>query len=156
MANAWKKQAIPLVFIDVGMNSIKTDDPVFMELYASTESAVALCWKFLNASKCRIPDDDALKITMKSAERIQKALESDVWGVSPIKCIGEITNAMVGIADDTLRQMPMNNVERWNAWDKLTSTLAELVERSQTVDIDDRCYGIASKIADLVREESDK
>ena len=43
-----------------------------------------------------------------------------------------------------------------NAWSDLVDVLVELCDAAKTVDVDIKCHGIASKIADFVTEEAQK
>ena len=151
-----------MVFLEVGMNAIrkgvKGDKQEFRAVEMAFEHAVKSCWAPLLEKKNRIDDNAAMRVTAITSDKIQKALISDVWGAKPIECVGELTNAMLAIAEDTHAQLPFRgakDVGRLGAWSLMIDVCSQLCELTEGAEIDDRCYGIAVKIADLVRKEAD-
>ena len=158
---AWKKQSVPLVFIEIARDSIikanadKIED--MADVLAKIESEIDGCWSHLRGTVGAVPDKSALRITSGAAERIAKALLSQVWaGGRGVQCIGELTSAMMVIAEDCLKQLPVRKFpQRVTSWRNLTDALDELRVITGTVEVSAECEEIAAKLADIVRAEAD-
>ena len=153
--SAWKKQAVPLVFLEIGMDAIIKNNghnPDVRRLYKRFSRWLGECWEPLLAKSGRIDDDAALKITVKAAEAIQARL-TKTWGSAGLTRPVEMPCAMLTVAEDTLASMPKRAKDgRRKAWGYLIKALWELclVTDPEFTDRDGQDRGV--KIAEIVME----
>ena len=77
--SAWKKQAVPLVFLEIGMDAIIKNNghnPDVRRIHKRVARWLGECWGPLRTKAGRIDDDAAMKITVRAAEAIQSRLFS--------------------------------------------------------------------------------
>ena len=153
--SAWKKQAVPLVFLEIGMDAIIKNNghnPDVRRLYKRVSRWLGECWEPLRAKSGRIDDDAALKITVKAAEAIQARL-TKTCGAHGLTRPVEMPCAMLTVAEDTLASMPRRaNDGRRKAWGYLIKALWELclVTDPEFSDSDGQDRGV--EIAEIVME----
>ena len=153
--SAWKKQAVPLVFLEIGMDAIIKNNghnPDVRRLYKRVSRWLGECWEPLRARSGRIDDDAALKITVKAAEAIQARL-TKTWGSAGLTRPVEMPCAMLTVAEDTLASMPKRAKDgRRKACGYLIKALWELclVTDPEFTDRDGQDRGV--KIAEIVME----
>ena len=153
--SAWKKQAVPLVFLEIGMDAIIKNNghnPDVRRLYKRVSRWLGECWEPLRAKSGRIDDDAALKITVKSAEAIRARL-TKTCGAHGLTRPVEMPCAMLTVAEDTLASMPRRAKDgRRKAWGYLIKALWELclVTDPEFSDRDGQDRGV--KIAEIVME----
>jgi len=125
--SAWKKQAVPLVFLEIAMQSI-TKENGHMKRIKAIDARVQRwledAWKPVNEK--RIDDAKALHITVQSAAQIQAKLAA--YWKGGVQTVSELPNAMLVIAEDSLRRMPANNKKRRKAWGYLVTALYDLCQ----------------------------
>jgi len=127
--SAWKKQAVPLVFLEIAMQSITKENGHMKRIKAidtRVQRWLGDAWKPVNEKRGRINDIKALHITVQSAAQIQTKLAA--YWKGGVKTVSELPNAMLVIAEDSLRRMPANNKERRKAWGYLVAALFDLCQ----------------------------
>lgn len=123
--SAWKKQAVPLVFLEIAMQSVTKENGKMRRIKAIDKRVqhwMTEAWKPVNEK--RIDDKKAMHITVQASAQIQTAL-AKYW-VNGVQTVSELPNAMLVIAEDSLRRMPPNNKERRKAWGYLVAALYDL------------------------------
>lgn len=123
--SAWKKQAVPLVFLEIAMQSIIKENgnmKRIMAIDARVQRWMTDAWNPINER--RIDDKKAMHITVQASAQIQTKL-AKYWA-NGVQTVSELPNAMLVIAEDSLRRMPPNNKERRKAWGYLVSALYDL------------------------------
>ncbi len=151
---SWEKQSVPLIFIEIGLKSIVVGDSgeteSIKEICANTSKCINECWKFARKSQKNVSAERIIKTSTDSAEIIQKCF-IELFGSESTECYMELTNAMSAIADDVFKSIPANKKDMKNAWSNLADECVNLVAALEAEDIDDECFGKATKIANLVR-----
>lgn len=129
--SAWKKQAIPLVFLEIGMGAIMKNNghnPAVRRIHSRVERWISECWGPLRATHGRIDDDAAVKQTVRAASEIQKRLVK-TWGPAGLTRPVEPPCAMLTVAEDTLATMPRRKKDgRRKAWGYLIRALWDLCQ----------------------------
>jgi len=125
--SAWNKQAIPLVFLEIGIGAvIKTNGhhSAILRIQARIDKWLHECWQPLR-DKRRIDDDLAQRITTRAAQSIQANL-AKVWIDGGMKTPSELPSAMLALAEDVRQQLPKNDKARLRAWGYLVTALYDL------------------------------
>lgn len=149
--SAWKKQAVPLVFLEIGTNAVIATNghiSAIRRIQARIDKWLHECWAPLR-DKGRIDDAQAQRVTVKAAEAIQCHLEK-LWSNGGMKTPSELPSAMLAIAEDVRHQLPRNDRQRLRAWGYLVAALYDLclVADPELTDNDGQERGL--KIAGLV------
>ena len=153
--SAWKKQAVPLVFLEIGMDAIIKNNghnPDVRRLHKRVARWLGECWSPLRIKAGRIDDDAAMKITVRAAESIQSSL-TKTWGAHGLTRPVEMPCAMLTVAEDTMAGMPRRKKDsRRKAWGYLIKALWDLcqVVDPEFTDSDGQDRGV--KIAEIVME----
>jgi hypothetical protein len=151
--SAWKKQAIPLVFLEIAMKSI-TKENGHMQRIKAIDTRVQRwmkdAWKTINEKRGRIDDAKAMHITVQSAAQIQAKLAA-YWD-GGVQTVSELPNAMLVIAEDSLRRMPTNNKYRRRAWGYLVTALFDLCKVADPELADSVGQDRGIEIAEMVME----
>lgn len=159
--SAWKKQAVPLVFIEICMGAIMEHNGEKTEIQrvnARVSRWLGECWEPLRAKGGRIDDNQAQRVTAKAAGAIQERMRV-FWGgngsnMATIQTAPELTNAMLVVAEDTLAGMPKNNAGRSRAWAYLVKALYDLCLLSDPELSDNLGQDRGIKLAEIVLEEA--
>ncbi len=125
--SAWTKQAVPLVFLEIGTAAVlKTNGhhARVRRIQARIDKWLHECWQPLR-DKGRIDDDQAQRITTKAAASIQDNL-ARVWRDGGLKTPSELPSAMLALAEDVRQQLPRNDKKRLRAWGYLVTALYDL------------------------------
>jgi len=125
--SAWTKQAVPLVFLEIGTAAVlKTNGhhAAIRRIQARIDRWLHECWQPLR-DKGRIDDDQAQRITTRAAASIQDNL-SKVWRDGGLKTPSELPSAMLALAEDVRQQLPRNDRKRLRAWGYLVTALYDL------------------------------
>lgn len=126
--SAWKKQAIPLIFVEVCMDAILKSNghiPAIARISKRVDRWVGECWAPLRAKAGRIPYDRAQKITVKAAASIQRQL-AKFWS-DGIQTSSEIPNAMLVVTEDTYAVLDkVKHKARRRSWGFLIRALVDL------------------------------
>ena len=125
--SAWTKQAVPLVFLEIGTAAVlKTNGhhAAIRRIQARIDRWLHECWQPLR-DKGRIDDDQAQRITTRAAASIQDNL-SKVWRDGGLKTPSELPSAMLALAEDVRQQLPRNDRKRLRAWGYLVAALYDL------------------------------
>ncbi|NCD12897.1 MAG: hypothetical protein EOL93_10135 [Epsilonproteobacteria bacterium] len=151
---SWEKQAIPLIFIEIGLKSIVVGDSGETDKIKNAcdniSSCINVCWEFARKSQKNVATKRIIKTSVESAEQIQKCF-LDLFGAESCECYLELTNAMSAIADDVFKSIPINKREMRDAWSNLADGCVNLVVLLDAEEVSDECFRKATKIADLVR-----
>lgn len=127
--SAWRKQSVPLVFLEICMGAIIKSNgasPVVRRINARVDRWMHECWEPLRARTGRIDDTQAQKVTAQAATAIQKQL-STFWGKGGLKSASELPSAMLVVAEDTYATMcPVKHKGRRRAWSYLIKALFDL------------------------------
>lgn len=154
--SAWKKQAVPLVFIEICMGAIMEHNGEKTEIQrvnARVSRWLGECWEPLRAKGGRIDDNQAQRVTAKAAGAIQERMRV-FWGGDGSNVGAELTNAMLVVAEDTLSGMPKNNAGRSRAWAYLVKALYDLCLLSDPELSDNPGQKRGIKLAEIVLEEA--
>lgn len=153
--SAWKKQAVPLVFLEIGMDAIIKNNghnPDVRRLYKRVSRWLGECWEPLRAKSGRIDDDAAVKQTVKAATEIQSRLVK-TWGPAGLTRPVEMPCAMLTVAEDTLASMPVRKKDgRRKAWGYLIRALWDLCQVVDPEFTDRTGQDRGVKIAEIVME----
>ena len=125
--SAWAKQAVPLVFLEIGTAAVlKTNGhhAAIRRIQARIDRWLHECWQPLR-DKGRIDDAQAQRVTVKAAASIQDNL-SKVWRDGGMKTPSELPSAMLALAEDVRQQLPRNDKARLRAWGYLVTALYDL------------------------------
>lgn len=125
--SAWSKQAVPLVFLEIGLNAVTQANGHLSDIrriQARIDKWLHECWKPLR-DKGRIDDDQAWRITTKAAASIQNHL-AELWRTEGMKTPSELPSAMLAIAEDVRQQLPKNDKARLRAWGYLATAIFDL------------------------------
>lgn len=153
--SAWKKQAVPLIFIEICMGAIMEHNGEKAEIQrvnARVSRWLGECWEPLRAKGGRIDDNQAQRVTAKAAGAIQERMRT-FWGGIGSNVGTELTNAMLVVAEDTLAGMPKNNAGRSRAWAYLVKALYDLCLLSDPELSDNLGQNRGIKLAEIVLEE---
>ena len=153
--SAWKKQAVPLIFIEICMGAIMEHNGEKAEIQrvnARVSRWLGECWEPLRAKGGRIDDNQAQRVTAKAAGAIQERMRA-FWGGIGSNVGTELTNAMLVVAEDTLAGMPKNNAGRSRAWAYLVKALYDLCLLSDPELSDNLGQNRGIKLAEIVLEE---
>lgn len=127
--SAWTKQAVPLVFLEIGTAAVlKTNGhhAAIRRIQARIDRWLHECWQPLR-DKGRIDDDQAQRVTAKAAAAIQDNL-AKVWRDGGMKTPSELPSAMLALAEDVRQQLPRNDKKRLRAWGYLVTALYDLCQ----------------------------
>lgn len=136
--SAWKKQAVPLVFLEIGMGAMTSANPsseAINRVAKRIDKWLHECWAPLR-EKGRIDDTQAQRVTAKAATAIQVHL-AKLWAHEGIKSPSELPAAMLAIAEDVRQQLPRNDKRRIRAWGYLVGALFDLFKIADP-DLSDR------------------
>ena len=153
--SAWKKQAVPLVFLEIGMTAILKNNghhPAVRRIHARVERWLGECWEPLRAKSGRIDDESAVKQTVRAATEIQSRLVK-TWGAAGLTRPVEMPCAMLTVAEDTLASMPVRKKDgRRKAWGYLIRALWDLCQVVDPEFTDRAGQDRGVKIAEIVME----
>ena len=153
--SAWKKQAVPLVFLEIGMTAILKNNghhPAVRRIHARVERWLGECWEPLRAKSGRIDDESAVKQTVRAATEIQSRLVK-TWGAAGLTRPVEMPCAMLTVAEDTLASMPRRKKDgRRKAWGYLIRALWGLCQVVDPELTDRAGQDRGVKIAEIVME----
>lgn len=127
--SAWKRQAVPLVFLEIGLNAvIQTNGHIadIRHIQARIDRWLHECWQPLR-DKGRIDDAQAQRVTQKAATAIQAHLAT-LWRYGGMKTPSELPSAMLALAEDVRQQLPRNDKARLRAWGYLVTALYDLCQ----------------------------
>ncbi len=125
--SAWSKQAVPLVFLEIGTAAVVQTNGHLADIrriQARIDKWLHECWQPLR-DKGRIDDDQAQRITTRAAASIQGNL-AKVWRDGGMKTPSELPSAMLALAEDVRQQLPRNDKARLRAWGYLVTALYDL------------------------------
>ena len=150
--SAWKKQAIPLVFIEVAVQALNSDiegDQRFNRIVQRVDKWLDACWQPLREKGGRIDYAYAEKITVAAAAEVQDIL-GVIWK-DGMQSHAEIPSAMLAVAEDTRASMPKGvKPERLHAWHWLIVALFDLFLLFDPDISDDVGYKRGLRIAEAV------
>lgn len=154
--SAWKKQAVPLVFLEIAMDAVlKTNghNRAVRRIDARVRKWLAEAWKPLNERTGRIDDTAAHRQTIAASKAISDAL-TRIWGDGGMKTPSELPSAMLVITEDKHAQLPRTNKDRRKAWERLIAATYELclVADPELVDNEGQERGVM--IANIVMREA--
>lgn len=153
--SAWKKQAVPLVFLEIGMNAVIQTNGHLTEIrriQARVDKWLHECWGPLR-ERGRIDDHQAQRVTQKAAKAIQAHLAS-LWRYGGLKSPSELPSAMLVIAEDVRQQLPKNDKARLRAWGYLVTALYDLCRVADPELTDNPGQERGLQIAALVLKEA--
>ena len=136
--SAWKKQAVPLVFLEIGMGAVTSANPsseAINRVAKRVDTWIDAAWQPIR-EKGRIDDFQAQRVTVRAAANIKKYLEK-AWQDGGIKSPSELPAAMLAIAEDVRQQLPRNDKRRIRAWGYLVVALFDLFKIADP-DLSDR------------------
>lgn len=153
--SAWKKQAVPLVFLEIGIGAVISTNghnAAIRRIQARIDRWLHEAWAPLR-ERGRIDDQQAHRVTQKSATAIEAHL-SELWRTSGLKTPSELPSAMLAIAEDVRQQLPKNDRQRLRAWGYLVTALYDLclVADPDLTDNDGQVRGL--RIAGVVMREA--
>ena len=122
--SAWSKQAVPLVFLEIGIDAVtKTNSHIaaVRRIQSRIDKWLHECWRPLR-ERGRIDDAQAQRVTQKAAISIQASLTA-LWRDGGMKTPSELPSAMLAIAEDVRQQLPRNDKARIRAWGYLVAAL---------------------------------
>lgn len=153
--SAWKKQAVPLVFLEIGTSAvIKTNGHIatIRRIQARVDKWLHECWEPLR-DRGRTDDHQAHRVTMRAAEAIQGHLAS-LWSTEGMRTPSELPSAMLAIAEDVRQQLPRNDKARLRAWGYLVTALYDLCRAADPELTDNPGQERGLQIAALVLKEA--
>ena len=157
--SAYRKQAIPLVFVELVRDAMlqTNSEPEFLQAMERVNGALDACWACIQIKGCDPGLARACRMISESYTRMQAAIERTVWERCPTQCGAELLNGLSGIVEDTVFQLPKNKFpERIAAWEQLAAVVYDLCALSEVDEPDDECYRTAAMLADIVRSEIDR
>ena len=153
--SAWKRQAVPLVFLEIGMNAVIQANGHLRDIrriQARVDKWLHTAWQPLR-EKGRIDDAQAMRVTVKASEAIKQHLAS-LWRDGGLKTPSELPSAMLAIAEDVRQQLPRNDKARLRAWGYLVTALYDLCQIADPELTDNEGQERGLKIAGLVMREA--
>lgn len=125
--SAWKRQSVPLVFLEIAMNAVMETNghhPAIKRIRTRVDKWLSACWQPLRENG-RIDYRQAERVTIQSATAIRTALQS-IWGTEGMKTPSELPSAMLALAEDVRQQLPRKDKDRLKAWTRLVVALYDL------------------------------
>ena len=153
--SAWKKQAVPLVFLEIGMGAVVQSNghiAAIRRIQARIDKWLHECWVPLR-DRGRIDDTQAQRVTVKAAAAIQGHLAA-LWRDGGMKTPSELPSAMLAIAEDVRQQLPKNDKARLRAWGYLVAALYDLCQVADPELTDNEGQERGLQIAALVLKEA--
>ena len=153
--SAWRKQAVPLVFLEIGIDAvIKTNghSAAVRRIRARIDKWLHECWAPLR-DRGRIDDTQAQRVTVKAAAAIQGHLAA-LWRDGGMKTPSELPSAMLAIAVDVFEQLPRNDKARIRAWGYLVAALYDLCQVADPLLTDNEGQERGLRIAAVVLKEA--
>lgn len=153
--SAWTKQAVPLVFLEIGINAvIQTNGhhAAIRRIQARIDKWLHECWAPLR-ERGRIDDNQAQRVTQKAATAIQAHL-AILWRDGGMKTPSELPSAMLAIAEDVRQQLPRNDKRRLRAWGYLVAALYDLCQVADPELTDNEGQERGLRIAAVVLKEA--
>lgn len=155
--SAWRKQAVPLIFVDVCMEAVLKSNghlPVVQRIGARVDRWVHECWEPLRAKAGRIDDKQAQKVVERSTAAIHKHL-AKFWGRDGVKTVSELPSALLVVVEDTYATMcPVKHKGRRRAWAYLIKALFDLCLAADPDLTDNAGQERGIKIAGMVMREA--
>jgi len=153
--SAWKKQAIPLVFIEIGMGAVVQSNghlAAVRRIQARIDKWLHEAWAPLR-DRGRIDDAQAQRVTQRAATATQASLAL-LWIDGGMKTPSELPSAMLAIAEDVRQQLPRNDRQRTRAWGYLVTALYDLCLVSDPELTDNEGQDRGLQIAAVVLKEA--
>ena len=153
--SAWKKQAVPLVFLEIGMGAVVQSNghiAAIRRIQARIDKWLHECWAPLR-DRGRIDDTQAQRVTVKAAAAIQGHLAA-LWRDGGMKTPSELPSAMLAIAEDVRQQLPRNDKRRLRAWGYLVAALYDLCQVADPELTDNEGQERGLRIAAVVLKEA--
>lgn len=153
--SAWKRQAVPLVFLEIGMGAVVQTNghlAAIRRIQARIDKWLHECWTPLR-ERGRIDDAQAQRVTQKAATAIQAHLAS-LWRDGGMKTPSELPSAMLAIAVDVFEQLPRNDKARLRAWGYLVTALYDLCQVADPELTDNEGQERGLRIAAVVLREA--
>lgn len=153
--SAWTKQAVPLVFLEIGINAVIATNghhAAIRRIQARIDKWLHECWAPLR-DRGRIDDTQAQRVTVKAAAAIQGHLAT-LWRDGGMKTPSELPSAMLAIAEDVRQQLPRNDRQRLRAWGYLVAALYDLCQVADPLLTDNEGQERGLRIAAVVLKEA--
>jgi hypothetical protein len=123
--SAWRKQAIPLVFLEIGMGAVigsNAHNKRINVIKVRIDKWLHEAWQPLKDRG----HTQAVGVTQKAATAIQASL-GRLWADNGgLKTPSELPSAMLAMAEDVRQQLPKNDKARIRAWGYLVAALYDL------------------------------
>lgn len=153
--SAWRKQAVPLVFLEIGIGAVVQTNGHLVDIrriQSRIDKWLHECWTPLR-ERGRIDDAQAQRVTQKAATAIQDNLAS-LWRYGGMKTPSELPSAMLAIAEDVRQQLPRNDKARLRAWGYLVTALYDLCQVADPELTDNEGQERGLRIAAVVLREA--
>lgn len=120
--SAWKKQAVPLVFLEVAMGSLVATNghiDAVQRVHKAMECAMSSAWSDINRRAYPISREQQQRTISVSALAMRKEL-AKLW-MSGVEHVTELPYGMLFVAEEVLRMMPK---DRWPEGEKAWRLIA--------------------------------